>query len=336
MKFSFPHCFWILTLLGPMIVLDFRSFQGANAWYQVFSGQRQPFGSFVFSLLLKVFAFGFFCTSLAGPAIPHEKIVFYRPGICLALGLDISKSMLAEDSNLPEDCRDQFDLKNRLNQSRCFGIDLVSQLRGEKIGAFAFAGEALELIPLTTDYGYCRYILRHINEEDIVRGGSDLSKAIQTGISILEGNPQTCVRAIILISDGENTSADPAPLRQILETAGNQGITIYAVGVGMPRWSFIPRRSPDRKTIYGFFEDQDGQPLRTRLVAEALEQAASQTGGRFFQSDGNLDASIVLKAVLEDAGVKRQSQRVEMSWLDISPMFLLAGIVCFFAAMIRN
>ena len=121
---------------------------------------------------------------LAEPKVQYLRTVFNRGGIDIALGIDVSKSMLAEDEMIPPEGKKLFPIANRLNRARYCALNILSALRGERVGVFMFASRGVEVIPSTTDYGYCQYLLKHLNDTTITIPGSDLSQAIMTGTAL--------------------------------------------------------------------------------------------------------------------------------------------------------
>jgi Ca-activated chloride channel family protein len=114
--------------------------------------------------------------------------------------------------------------------------------------------------------------------------------------------------AIILLSDGENNE-NPDPLAAA-QTAANQGVRIYTVGIGSPGGTTV--------TVDGF-------QLHTQLDQAMLQQISDLTGGTYYGATDtqqlrsiydNLDTQLVI-----------QSQMIEITALlaGVSLLMLLAG-----------
>jgi von Willebrand factor type A domain. len=202
--------------------------------------------------------------------------------------------MLAEDETLSAEGKKLFTIPNRLNRSRYCALNLIAGLRGERIGVFLFASRGVEVIPLTIDYGYCQYLLKHINDTTITIPGSDLNQAILTGKAMLENISFRKIKVIVLISDGENITNDPTAFIESSRQALSQGISIYTVGTGMGRGVLIPIRDARGITIRDYYRDEDGTYLKTRLVQDTLKTIASLTGGAYYRvSEQNCEEKIV-------------------------------------------
>ena len=155
---------WCLAVVLPFIGMSIRSYRLSRQWLYGFAGREKKFGPYLQNTLLLSLTVIALTLALAKPKIAYDKIFFNRAGIAIALGIDISKSMLAEDVALPAGGQQLFRIANRLNHARWFAMRFLAELHGESIGAFIFADEGIEIVPLTTDYAFSRYILKHIND----------------------------------------------------------------------------------------------------------------------------------------------------------------------------
>ncbi|GBC59890.1 hypothetical protein DENIS_0832 [Desulfonema ishimotonii] len=316
-----------LATIPCFLFFAVRAFRRSDRWLRQFAGIHKARFPWAVST-------GFFCMALAsvslslsGPKMAYEKTIFARSGIALAVGIDVSKSMLAEDTAFPEAEKKGFRPLNRLNRARAFAMNLVSRLDGEQIGIFIFARKGIEMVPLTSDYGYCRYMIRHISASDISVPGSDLAAAIETGISMLGSAAPGRAGAVILISDGEDVNPDRFLFRAAAQQAAGQGITLFSVGTGSPGGSLIPIRFPDR----GYYTDDEGRYLKTRSEAGNLRYISDLTGGQYVEVNEKGGAERLMAAILSGAENARDTRQTRREWFDLSPVFLLGAIFCFVA-----
>ena len=247
---------WLLLVIPCFLFYSFLSYKKASNWLYRFAHTKKRPIPYVVSTLFFSLALGAVIVSLTEPKMQYNKTVFNRSGIDVAIGIDVSKSMLAEDETLPEEGKKLFAIPNRLNRARYCALTIISELRGERAGVFMFARKGVAIIPLTTDYGYCQYILKHFNDTSITIPGSDLQQAIEAGIFMLEDASRKTVKAIILLSDGEDISDDKTPMYEAAQRAAAQGIAIYTVGIGMGRGVLIPIRDAAGSTIVDYYKDK--------------------------------------------------------------------------------
>jgi Ca-activated chloride channel family protein len=318
---------WLLLVIPCFLYYSFISYTRASNWLCRFAhSKKRPIPTVVTTLFLSL-ALGAVIFSLTEPKVQYSKIVFNRSGIDVAIGIDVSKSMLAEDEMLPEEGKKLFAIPNRLNRARYSALSVISALRGERAGVFMFARKGVSIIPLTTDYGYCQYVLKHFNDATITIPGSDLSQAIATGVSLFDDTSRKTVKTIILISDGEDISDDKSLMNEAAQRAAAQGIAIYTVGIGMGRGVLIPVRDAAGAAIVDYYQDEEGAYLKTRLEQDTLKGIATITNGRYFRASEERSEDSIVKAIVQRARTIEYTRVSEPAWFYLSPILLGAALI---------
>jgi len=182
----------------------------------------------------------------------------------IVVALDVSRSMLAEDA-----------APTRLARAKAEIADLVSALDGHRIGLVAFAGRAVALCPLTTDYGFFRTILRGVDTDSVSRGGTRIGDALRAAVDQL-GSGGTS-KLVLLITDGEDHDSYP---RDAAKEAHERGIRVVTIGFGSEEGSPITLVDPDTgaRTV---LTDKDGQVVQSRLDGALLRDIALTTEGAY-------------------------------------------------------
>jgi Ca-activated chloride channel family protein len=326
---------WLLLIIPCFLFYSLISYKEASNWLYRFAHVKKRPIPYVVSTLFFALALGAVIFSLTEPKVQYTKVVFNRSGIDVAIGIDVSKSMLAEDEMVPEEGKKLFAIPNRLNRARYSALNIISALRGERAGVFMFASKGISIVPLTTDYGYCQYILKHVNDATIAIPGSDLSQAITTGVSLFEGSSRKTVKTIILISDGEDISDDKSPVYEAAQRAAAQGIAIYTVGIGMGQGVLIPIRDSGGN-IEGYYRDEDGSYLKTRLEQDTLKSISTITGGRYFRAHDERSEDGIVDAILKRARTIEYTSATEPAWFSLSPLLLCAAFLFFIIGIIAG
>lgn len=326
---------WLLLVIPGFLFYSLISYKEASNWLYRFAHVKKRPIPYVVSTLFFTLALGTVIFSLTKPKVQYTKVVFNRSGIDVAIGIDVSKSMLAEDETVPEEGKKLFAIPNRLNRARYSALNIISALRGERAAVFMFASKGISIVPLTTDYGYCQYILKHVNDATITIPGSDLNQAITTGVSLFEGSSRKTVKAIILISDGEDISDDKSPIYEAAERAAAQGIAIYTVGIGMGQGVLIPIRDSGGN-IEGYYKDEDGSYLKTRLEQDTLKSISTITGGRYFRAHDERSEDGIVDAILKRARTIEYTRATEPAWFSLSPLLLCAAFLFFIIGLIAG
>ena len=215
--------------------------------------------------LLRSIAVAALFVALASPRFGSQLVKVERQGIDVVIALDTSLSMLAEDMR-----------PNRLERAKQEITDVIAGLDGDRVGVVAFAGEAIALCPLTVDYAAALMLVRSVDVYTISEPGSAIAEALKTATALFDGS-QAGDRAIILVTDGENTEGDAV---EAARAAAEGGIHVYAIGMGSPKGELIPEHGADG-SITGYKKDARGETVLTRLDEKTLEAVASASGGRY-------------------------------------------------------
>ncbi|MCX7827417.1 MAG: VWA domain-containing protein, partial [Verrucomicrobiae bacterium] len=301
MTFGHPTSFWLLALVPALALFLIWAFRARRRALEQFAAspladkladsvrpvaRRWKAALLVLTVLFAVLA-------LTQPRWGFEwREVKYR-GVDVMVLLDVSKSMLTEDVR-----------PNRLTQAKYAVQDLLEHLRGDRIGLVAFAGTAFVQCPLTVDYEAFRLTLKDADPRIIPRGGTAIGAAIRTALKAFEAG-EGRDRAIVLITDGEQTEGDALAAA---EEAAKDGVKIYAIGVGTAEGELIPVRE-DGKPME-FLKDKDGAVVKSRLDEETLKQLALKTGGIYVRSapgDFGIE-TIYRKGIAQLQGKEQETQ----------------------------
>jgi len=185
-------------------------------------------------------------------------------GVDVVVALDVSRSMMAEDVK-----------PNRLERAKSDILDLLSRLEGDRVGLVLFAGAPVVQVPLTTDLGFYRSMLRDADPDSAPRGGTLIGDAIRKSLSSLEERPDRD-QAIVLITDGGDQDSFPAEAAQ---QAATRGVRIFTVGLGdTSEGARIPQRDTQGRLN---FVQHDGQEIWSKMDEDLLEELAVATEGAY-------------------------------------------------------
>jgi Ca-activated chloride channel family protein len=198
-------------------------------------------------LLLRFGALTAIVIALAGPRAVEVVEEPRTRGAGIALALDLSTSMWAEDMGAGE---------SRLEVAKATALRFIDA-RDDDMGLVAFAGEALTRLPLTHDGYVVQDAVRRL-EVGLLMDGTDIAGAISAGAGLLHDAPHPS-KVLILVTDGAHNKAGVMP-DLAARAAAAVGVTIYPVAIGQER-------------------GRDTQAMET-----VLTQAARITGGRYFKA----------------------------------------------------
>jgi Ca-activated chloride channel homolog len=201
--------------------------------------------------------------ALAGPRWGVELMETRSDARQVVVAVDVSLSMQAQDVK-----------PSRLERAKGALSLLLDQLKGERVGVVAFAGEAQIVCPVTSDVEAAKQLLGALEPGAVAVPGTAVGSALRLGASMLGRYPGA--KALVLITDGEDHGTDP--LGAAAEAA-RAGVRVFAVGVGTPEGEPIPTGAPGE-----YKKDGKGATVITRLAEETLSKAAESAGGAYYRS----------------------------------------------------
>jgi Ca-activated chloride channel family protein len=207
--------------------------------------------------------------ALAQPQVGFQWQDVERRGIDIALVVDVSRSMDAQDVS-----------PSRMERARREVLDLCSQASGDRMGLVVFAAGAYPRVPLTLDHEALLSILREVDTGTLRAQGSSLPAAMREALRLLQGE-ESSEKAIVLISDGEIPDTERA--LAAARVAGEAGVSVYVLGVGTPEGAPIPMEGG------GFKKDSAGDVVVSKLDETTLRRIAAQAGGAYVRSVASED-----------------------------------------------
>ena len=248
----------------------------------------------------------FFIIAWAQPQYGVKKQNVKKKGVEIAIALDVSNSMLAEDIK-----------PNRIEKAKFSIQRIINKLEQNKISIITFAGEAYIQLPMTTDVGASKLFLQNISTNSIDKQGTAIGAAISKCMRSFSGNDKVA-KTIIVISDGENHEDNAVGIAQ---QAREKGIIVNTVGMGTTNGVPIPIKNQYGQT--NFLMDKNGSPVTTKLNEQMLQEIAAAGGGVYSRED----FSPIIKALddMEKSDFEAQEFNVYNERFQV---FLLLGLVC--------
>ncbi len=227
---------------------------------------------------IRLAAIAFLLIALAGPQFGVELVETRSDARQAVIAVDVSLSMLAPDVK-----------PNRLERAKSSLSLLIEQLRGERIGVVAFAGDAQTICPLTQDADAAKQLLGALEAGAVPTPGTAIGRALRTSVAMLGRYPGG--KAVILLTDGEDHKSDPLGAAR---EAAAAGVTVFTVGIGTPEGELIPAESGTHH------KDAKGATVVSRLDEASLAQIARETGGAYYRTTpGSDEIADIAKRVRE-------------------------------------
>ena len=253
---------------------------------------------------LRGLAFAAWVVAAAGPTLGGRELELRGEGIAIALAIDVSSSMLAED----------FAPSNRLEVAKRQAIGFVRGRRADRIGLVTFAGEALTQVPLTLDYAILEQAIGGLRV-GVLEDGTAIGTGLATALNRLRRVPGKS-RVVLLLTDGENNRGAVDP-RTAAEAAAALGVRVYTIGVGTEGQARVPTGRGLSGLRY--------EVVPVRIDEVLLKEIADKTGGRYFRATDGAALQRIFRQidVLERT---EQSQRFFSNRDEVARPYLLAGL----------
>ena len=250
--------------------------------------------------------------ALAGPRWGEGTIVVRQRGLDVAIAMDASLSMVAEDER-----------PNRLQRMRQEVRRYRAASPGDRNALIAFAGRSYILTPLTTDDGAIELYLDNFDPNVVGLAGTALAPTITQGVELLRAATGSASRVLVILSDGEAFDDHDAAIAAARE-AKKAGISIVTVGFGTEEGTTIPVREGNEMVPK---RDQDGEIVITRYDPKLLSDVAEASGGEFIAAtDGDRGGRITQTLGRLDAEQRDVeeglSRPLRVEWF-LLPAFLL-------------
>ena len=244
----------------------------------------------------------------AGPRLPlltapGQQNAVARHELNLMLVLDLSPSMLAEDVS-----------PQRLQRAKLKLLDLLPQLRGERVGLIVFSGSAGLLMPLSRDQAALPYYLTLAEPRLFETPGSNMGAALDLARQTLLAQTAGQHGAVLLLTDGDS-SALSAPMLSAAQTAARQlaqaSLPLYVLGVGTTAGASIPLAE-------GGVLEHDGAIITSRLDAANLNALAHLGGGKYASvEDGSNDWDALYKHGILTLPGSRHAADQTQAWQEL-------------------
>ncbi|MGL6121148.1 MAG: vWA domain-containing protein [Fusobacteriaceae bacterium] len=228
--------------------------------------------------------FSVFIALLSPQKLKEEEAIKVQ-GSDVYILMDISKSMLAEDA-----------YPNRLEISKRELKDILTNLKGDRIGIIPFSDSAYVQMPLTDDYFMAINYIDAIDSKLISGGGTKLLEALKLANTSFEKTAAKD-KNVIIFSDGGEKEPE---VSQFVKT---NKIKTFIFGVGTGEGSVI-------RIDKGFVKDNDGNIVVSKLNDKFLKDLARESGGNYY-SLNNLSNRNYKKLINDIGKLDKTSEREE-------------------------
>lgn len=278
-EFKYPFMFLLLILVPVLVYFEMKrknkwtKFAPINLLVKVY-GLSSIW--FYIEMFLSILMLCCFIIILANPWFTNYRNEESRKWIDIAIVMDISKSMLAEDI-----------LPNRLEASKKVIENFIKKLKDDRISFTIFAWKPFMSIPLTFDYNWVVKYIQSVTTESITQDIPGLSwTAIWDWLIVATDwlnwnkSEEKREKIIVLITDWDaNVWINP---KTALKYVGENKIKVYSIWIWNPEWTELFMTD-----IFGnkqYFIDANWTPIKAKLNEEMLKYLSSNSGWKYYNA----------------------------------------------------
>ena len=260
-------------------------------------------------VILRTLAVALIIIALARPQSVLESSKTVSEGVDIALVLDTSTSMLAEDFKVGPRRVNRFDVVREVVK------EFIKKRKDDRVGMVAFAARAYTVCPLTTDYVWLNENLDRV-KIGMIEDGTAIGSALASACNRLRAS-KTKSRVIILLTDGVNNAGTISPI-MAAEAAKTLKIKIYTIGVGTKGLVPYPFRDIYGRVVY--------QKIPIEIDEEILKKIADMTGGKYYLASDTETLRKIYDDIdrLEKSNIEHLGYR---EYNELFPYFLIPGLM---------
>lgn len=265
--------------------------------------------------LLRLAAMGCLVIALAHPQQVEVVRETALRGEGIALAVDISSSMLADDME---------DQRSRLAVAREAAVRFAQGRQLDELSLVAFAGQAVTRVPPTTDSDLIVAGVQSLQVQ-LVLDGTDISGAMLTSLaSLLDSEREE--RVIVLLTDGAHNGTGLDPL-STARAAAALGVRVHSIALlSEPDLSAMP---PALRAATLARQSQIESEMETVLTG-----ISRITGGEYFRASGAVALDSIYRQIGEiEAPVQQVVERAERTSLRAWPLLLALLVIGVEAAL---
>ncbi len=288
--------YWAARWARKKSLRKFGDTETLNRLFIDYSGVK-PTLKFVLAAL----TLAFIIIGLANLQVGAKLEKVERKGVDIMIALDVSNSMKAEDVK-----------PSRLARAKRTVSNLIDNLRNDRIGLIAFAGDAYLQMPPTSDFAAAKMFLNSTNTEVVPKQGTAIGAAIRLALKSFSEEDEY-KKALIIITDGENHEDDAV---SAAEEAAKKNVVVYAIGVGTKKGGTIPIYKNSERV--DFKRDKDGSVVVTKMNPNMLQRVAAAGGGDLIQMAGG---EVDLAGLIDEIGGMKKKKFGETTFAEYEDRF---------------
>ncbi|MEA3314426.1 MAG: VWA domain-containing protein [Campylobacterota bacterium] len=266
--------------------------------------------------ILLILSLVFMIIALARPIIKDGEITVKSSFINMIVGIDMSKSMFANDI-----------YPNRFEFAKMKFYDMLPLVENMKIALLGFSSQTFLISPLTEDFHSLRYLSENLNLENVTLKGTSIITTLKSANDMFGDEKK---KIVLLFTDG----GDNKDLQKEIEYAKNNNIVVYIYNIGTQKGGIIEDEN-------GILKDDKGDIVVVKLNKYIKELAIQTDGGYMEYSLKRDDIKLLINSIENKFKPKDESSSTiedskEIFWLPLIFSLLLFFISIFSIPLLNS
>jgi len=309
-----PEFLWLLLPAALVLLMGLLTLRQEIGWKKIIAPHLRPYvirkGSEGVKIAMQCVSFLVLVLgvlALAGPTWKKVEVPRQELETPMALLLDLSQSMMAEDLQ-----------PSRLERAKFKINDLLKHKPGARAALIGFAGTAHTVVPLTKDYEIIFSHLDGLSPNIMPFPGSNLEAALALADTVMA---VTDAPGTVLVFSDDFEESHVSLLQNYMQNSKNR---VEIIPMNTPSGSDVPAYNGR-----GTLRDTDGEVVHSALNQTVLSQVASLDGVEVHQLtlDGS-DVELISKNISDNLKFTEKPEEKKDEWRDaglllVIPMALL-------------
>jgi Ca-activated chloride channel family protein len=209
-------------------------------------------------MIFLIISYIFIIISLSRPVINNGEIKVKSSFVNIIVGIDISKSMLANDI-----------YPNRFEFAKKKFLDMLNHLSNTKVSLMGFSTQTFLISPLTQDFHSLKFLTNNFQVQNLTLKGTDIMNTLESADELFSKEKN---KILLLLTDGgDNDDFDGE-----IEYAKAHNITVYIYNIGTQKGGVIKDENGE------VLKDSSGNIVVTKLNS-TIKRLALQSGGAYLE-----------------------------------------------------
>ncbi len=258
-SFNNSEFLWLLLLLAPLAYLIKRRGDVLGSLFSKEVRRRVELTSQGFSKrgrsTVLLFSMALVIVALARPQIDNGEIKVKSSFINVIVGIDMSKSMFANDI-----------YPTRFEFAKQKFLTSLEYFKNAKVALMGFSSQTFLISPLTQDFNSLKFLTKNMRPEYLSLAGTDFLATLSSANEMFTEQKK---KIVLLFTDG----GDQKSFEREIAYAKEHNIVVYIYNIGTTKGGVIKEKN-------GVLKDKEGNIVVVKR-ADNIKELALKTGGAY-------------------------------------------------------